>query len=315
MRRAFVAPAMPPPTRPKTILITGCSSGIGLDAAIQLHKDGWRVFAACRQAKDCERVVREYGLETCLIDYSKPETIASGWEHVLTETGGTLDALFNNGAYGVGGAAEDTPVQALREIFECNFFGWHDLTCRAIATMRLQGGHGRIIQCSSILGNVVFPFRMAYSCTKFALEGHCDALRMELSDTNIKVVSLTVGPIRTAIREKSQAHFAKHIQPNVHKSPFKTYYEQKFIPRLYGPYKKDAFELEPEAVTKVLKQALSAKSPKPRYAVTFPSKLFMFLKRFLPVRFLDVVKLKAIGMYPVGKKLHPKQKLVEEVEK
>ena len=160
---------MPSAERTKSILITGCSSGIGLDAAIELHALGWRVFAACRKAADCERMSSEFGLETCLIDYQKPQTIASGYEAVLQKTGGTLDALFNNGAYGVGGAAEDTPTQALREIFECNFFGWHDLTCRAIKTMRAQGNHGRIVQCSSILGNVIFPFRMAYSATKFAL--------------------------------------------------------------------------------------------------------------------------------------------------
>ena len=159
----------------KTILITGCSSGIGLDAALTLDKLGWRVFAACRQEKDVLRLRSEHGLETCLIDYTKPETIESGLAHVLRETGGTLDALFNNGAYGMGCAAEDVPVQALREIFECNFFGWHDLTCRVVKVFRNQGGHGRIVQCSSILGNVVFPMRMAYSATKFALEAHCDS--------------------------------------------------------------------------------------------------------------------------------------------
>ena len=299
---------MPSAERTKSILITGCSSGIGLDAAIELHALGWRVFAACRKAADCGRMSSEFGLETCLIDYQKPETIASGYEAVLQKTGGTLDALFNNGAYGVGGAAEDTPTQALREIFECNFFGWHDLTCRAIKTMRAQGNHGRIVQCSSILGNVIFPFRMAYSATKFALEAHCDALRLELMDTEIKVVSLNVGPIRTRIRENSRAHFDAHIKPTVAGSAFKTYYEQKFMPRLYGPYKRDAFELEPDAVTKTLLVALNARRPKPRYAVTFPSKLFMFLARVTPCWLLDAIKIRAIGMHPVGVKLHPPER-------
>ena len=299
---------MPPTERTKSILITGCSSGIGLDAAIELHSLGWRVFAACRQAADCERMTSEFGLETCLIDYQKPETIASGYEAVLQKTGGTLDALFNNGAYGVGGAAEDPPVAALREIFECNFFGWHDLTCRAVKTMRAQGNRGRIVQCSSILGNVVFPFRMAYSATKFALEAHCDSLRLELMDTDIAVVSLNVGPIRTRIRENSRAHFDKHVKPNIERSAFKTYYEQKFVPRLYGPYKRDAFELEPDAVTKTLLVALNARRPKPRYAVTFPSKLFMFLARVTPCWLLDAIKIRAIGMHPVRVKLHPPER-------
>ena len=312
VRRRQTVMSLSPSTPPKTILITGCSSGIGLDAAIELQSCGWRVFAACRQSKDVDRMKTEYGLESVLIDYTKPETIEQGYAEVLKLTGGTLDALFNNGAYGVGGAAEDTPVQALREIFECNFFGWHDLSCRAIKTMRNQGNYGRIIQCSSILGNVVFPFRMAYSCTKFALEAHCDSLRLELGDTNIKVASLNVGPIRTKIRENSVVHFDKHMLPGVPKSAFKTYYEQKFIPRLYGPYKKDAFELECEAVTKVLKLALTTRNPKPRYPVTVPSKLFMFLNRVLPCWLLDAVKIRAIGMHPVGVKLHPKEKKVVE---
>lgn len=215
---------------PKSILITGCSSGIGLDAAKTLHvHGGWRVFAACRRKEDCDALRNDHGLDTCLLDYTKPETIEAALAYVLGQTGGTLDALFNNGAYGMGCAAEDVPVAALREIFETNFFGWHDLTSRCVKVMRNQGNHGRIVQCSSILGNVVFPMRMAYSCTKFALEAHCDALRLELADTNIRVVSLNVGPIRTKIRENSVPHFDKHIKPLVPTSVFRSYYEKKFM--------------------------------------------------------------------------------------
>jgi NAD(P)-dependent dehydrogenase (short-subunit alcohol dehydrogenase family) len=241
----------------RTILITGCSSGIGLDAAQTLKKDGWRVFASCRKEEDCRRLKSE-GFESPLIDYSKSETIESGLKEVLDATGGTLDALFNNGAYGVGGAAEDVPTGLLREIFECNFFGWVDLTNRCIKIFRNQGNVGRVVQCSSILGNVVFPMRMAYSSTKFALEAYCDALRLELKDQpGIKIVSLNVGPIRTMIREKSVPHFDKWMKPLVPSSAFRSFYEKKFMPRLYGPYKKDPFELEPEAVTRKLKLALT----------------------------------------------------------
>ena len=291
----------------RTILITGCSSGIGLDAAQALKEDGWRVFASCRKEEDCQRMKSE-GFESPLIDYTKPETIERGLKEVLDATGGTLDALFNNGAHGVGGAAEDVPVGLLREIFECNFFGWHDLTCRVIKVFRNQGNHGRIIQCSSILGNVVFPMRMAYSCTKFALEAHCDALRLELKDQpGIKIVSLNVGPIRTMMREKSVPHFDKWMKPLVEQSVFRSFYEKKFMPRLYGPYKKDPFELEPEAVTKTLKHALTCERPRPRYAVTVPSHLFMFLKRVLPGWVLDWICLWGIGLWRPGKGfgLHP----------
>ena len=150
--------------RARAILITGCSSGIGLDAARTLHASGeWRVFACCRKEEDVDAMRARHGIESFLIDYSKPETIERGFEDVMRETGGTLDALFNNGAHGSGGAAEDIPTDALRAIFEVNFFGWHDLTRRAVKAMRAQGGRGRIVQCSSILGNVVMPMRMALS--------------------------------------------------------------------------------------------------------------------------------------------------------
>ena len=204
--------------RRKSILITGCSSGIGLDAALTLRRRGWRVFAACRAKRDCDSLAKDHGLETLVIDYTKPNTIASGMAHVLRETDGKLDALFNNGAYGMGGATEDVPVAALREIFECNYFGWHDLTCRVVRVFRNQGGHGRIVQCSSILGNVVFPMRMAYSATKFALEAHCDSLRLELADTDIKVVSLNVGPSAPSYA-RNPAHTSRSTSSPTSPSP------------------------------------------------------------------------------------------------
>ena len=129
----------------RTILITGCSSGIGLDAARGLRQRGWRVFAACRKPDDCDRL-RAEGFDSPHIDYTDPATIDAGLAEVLAATGGTLDALFNNGAHGLPGAVEDIPTQALRDIFETNFFGWHTLTRAVIPVMRAQG-HGRIIQC------------------------------------------------------------------------------------------------------------------------------------------------------------------------
>ena len=148
----------------RTILVTGCSSGIGYDCAIGLRAAGWRVFASCRSAEDCARLKSE-GFDSPLIDYERPETIETGLAEVLAATGGTLDALFNNGAYAVPGAVEDLPTEALRAIFEANFFGWHTLTRAVIPVMRAQG-HGRIVQNSSVLGFVTMPWRGAYNATK-----------------------------------------------------------------------------------------------------------------------------------------------------
>ena len=144
----------------KSILITGCSSGIGYAAAVGLREAGWHVFASCRKAEDCARLQAE-GFDSPLIDYADTTSIAAGLADVLKATGGTLDALFNNGAYGTPGAMEDLPTDALRAIFEANVFGWHELTRAVIPVMRAQG-HGRIVQCSSVLGFVALRWRGAH---------------------------------------------------------------------------------------------------------------------------------------------------------
>ena len=185
----------------QSILITGCSSGIGYDAAHGMRAAGWRVFASCRQQADCDRLKAE-GFDAPLIDYADSASIQTGLAQVLATTGGTLDALFNNGAFGTPGAVEDLPRNALREIFETNVFGVHDLTIRVIPVMRAQG-HGRIVQNSSVLGLVALRWRAAYIATKFALEGLTDTLRIEMADTNIKIITIEPGPVTSGFAVKN----------------------------------------------------------------------------------------------------------------
>ena len=267
----------------KSILITGCSSGIGYCAAHGLRDAGWRVFASCRKAEDCDRLIHE-GFDSPLIDYSQPETIRNGLAEVLDATGGTLDALFNNGAFGTPGAVEDLPTDALRAIFDSNFFGWHELTRSVLPVMRAQG-HGRIVQCSSVLGFVTLPWRGAYNATKFALEGLTDTLRIEMRDTNIRVILIEPGPVTSKIRENSIPHFERWI--DWERSPRRVFYEKALRKRLYESNGPDPFELPPEAVLKKLRHALEASRPKPRYYVTTPTYLMGFLRRILPTRALD----------------------------
>ena len=179
----------------KSILITGCSSGIGAASARVMRERGWQVFATARRPEDIERLQAE-GVRALRLDYCKPDTIAETADTVLSETDGRLFALFNNGAYGQLGAVEDVPTSALRAQFEANLFGWHDLTCRLIPAMRKQGA-GRIVQCSSVLGLVAMKHRGAYVASKFALEGLSDALRLELRGTGIHVSVIQPGPIGT----------------------------------------------------------------------------------------------------------------------
>ena len=272
----------------KSILITGCSSGIGLDAARGLKAAGWRVFASCRQQVDCDRLIGE-GFESPRIDYADTASIESGLAETLAATGGTLHALFNNGAFACPGAVEDLPTDALREIFETNVFGYHELTRRVIPVMRAQG-HGRIINNSSVLGFVGARWRAAYVSTKFALEGLTDVMRIEMSDTPIKVILIEPGPITSNIRQNAIPHFEKWI--DWENSARRAQYEA-LRNRLYKDLGRDKFELPPSAVTKKLLHALTAARPKPRYYVTFPTYLIGFLRRVLPTRLLDAVILRA----------------------
>ncbi|MFP1643843.1 SDR family NAD(P)-dependent oxidoreductase [Pontitalea aquivivens] len=267
----------------KTILITGCSSGIGHDAAHRLAAAGWRVLATCRSPADCARLQAE-GLESFPLDVSDPASIAAGFAEAMARTGGTLDALYNNAAFACPGAVEDIPPGALREIFETNLFGLHDLTCRAITVMRAQG-HGRIIQCSSVLGLVGIKWRGAYVATKFALEGLTDVLRLELADTPIKVVLIEPGPVTSKIRANSIPHFERWI--DWRNSARRAQYEASLLKRLYEKRGPDRWELPPSAVTAKILRALESATPRPRYYVTAPTYLMGIARRILPGRALD----------------------------
>lgn len=269
----------------RSILITGCSSGIGYAAAHTMRARGWRVFAACRQAKDCARLKSE-GFDAPLLDYADEATLHAALTEVLAATGGTLDAVFNNGAYAIPGAVEDMPTDALRAIFEANFFGWHTLTRAVIPVMRAQG-HGRIVQCSSVLGLISMPWRGAYNATKFALEGLNDTLRMEMADTNIHVVLIEPGPITSDFRANSVTQFERWIDWKA--SPRAAQYDGELRTRLYDSVKKTKFELGPEAVVAKLVHATESPRPRPRYYVTLPTYLSGMLRRLLPTRLLDRV--------------------------
>jgi len=273
----------------KSILITGCSSGIGYDAAHGMRAAGWRVFASCRTQADCDRMIAE-GFEAPLLDYNDPKTLASGLAEVLDATGGSLDALFNNGGFATPGAVEDLPRDALRANFETNVFGVHDLTVRVIPVMRAQG-HGRIIQHSSVLGLITLPWRGSYNCTKHALEGLTDTLRVEMADTNIKIVTMNTGPVTSDIRKNSIPHFERWIDWKG--SARRTQYERGLQKRLYEDNGPDPFELPPSAVTAKVLKACTHPNPKPRYYVTTPTYLMGALRRILPTRALDWVLRKA----------------------
>ncbi|SFO24497.1 Short-chain dehydrogenase [Roseovarius lutimaris] len=268
----------------KTVLITGCSTGIGYDAAHGLRARGWRVFASCRKEADCARL-RGEGFDSPRIDYEDEASIARGLAEVLEATGGRLDALFNNGAYAIAGPVEDIPTEAMRTIFQANFIGWHDLTRRVIPVMRKQGA-GRIVQCSSVLGLVAMKWRGAYVATKFAVEGLSDAMRMELTGTGIHVSIIDPGPIDTAFRANAIKQFEKWV--DWENSARVEEYRETLLDQLYKGSSKGP-QWPASAVTKKLVHALEAKRPKLRYYVTTPTYAMGALRRVLPARALDWV--------------------------
>jgi NAD(P)-dependent dehydrogenase (short-subunit alcohol dehydrogenase family) len=267
-----------------SLLITGSSSGIGYDAAHGMKARGWRVFATCRHAEDCARLEAE-GLESFALDHTSADSIRTALAQATARSGGTLDAIFANGAFGLPGAAEDLPTEALREIFEANFFGVHELVRQTLPIMRAQG-HGRVVLNSSVLGFTHLRWRAAYVATKFALEGYADTLRVEMADANIHTILIQPGPVTSMLRQKSQPHFERWIDWQA--SPRRAAYEARVLPRLYDTSgKRDPFQLDPEAVTKVLARALTARNPRPRYRVTLPTTVSAIAKRLLSTRMLD----------------------------
>lgn len=268
----------------KTILITGCSSGIGYDSALRFKEMGWQVLATCRKAEDVKRLQQE-GFESFIIDYEDEATIHQGFDEAMKRADGKIDVLFNNGAYGIPCAVEDLPTDALRQIFEANFFGWHTLT-RLVTPSMITRGNGRIIQNSSVLGFAGLKMRGAYNATKFALEGLTDTMRIELDGTGVELVLVEPGPIRTKIRENSYGQFKKWITWKGTRQ--EKMYKHILIPRLEAVNPpKDRFELMPDAVTDAVVHAATAEQPRIRYRITTATKAMAILKRITTSRGFD----------------------------
>ena len=274
----------------RTILITGCSSGIGLSVARGLRNRGYFVIASARKADDVAELQKE-GFTALQLDLDDSNSIHAAVDETIKITNGKLFALFNNGAYGQPGAVEDISRDVLRMQFETNVFGTMELTNLLIPTLRNQG-YGRIIQNSSLLGFVTLPYRGAYNASKFALEGISDTLRQELTGTGIFVSLIEPGPIESRFRANAFSAYRQHINSDTsaHRD---TYLKMERRLQKVGPAA--PFTLPPEAVLKRVIHALESRRPKPRYYVTFPTYLLGTLRRIFSTRLLDWVLLKVSG--------------------
>lgn len=275
---------------PSTILITGCSTGIGYHTAITLKALGYNVIATCRKQEDVNRLNDE-GLICFQLDLACSECIHFALQQILIQTDGTIDALFNNGAFGLPGAVEDLSREAMEYQFQTNVFGTQELTNKIVKIMRKQG-HGKILYNSSILGFAAMQYRGAYNASKFAIEGFADTLRIEVKQDNIQVSLIEPGPIISDFRKNAFEQFTRWI--NIDESAHKAKY-QAMVKRLEKVGPSAPFTLGPEAVTKSVLHALQNHQAKIRYRITVPTIVFAYLKRILPTRWLDFLLIKAGG--------------------
>lgn len=285
----------------RSILITGCSTGIGYTCALGMKERGWRVFATARNDADIARL-NALGLEALYLDYTDPHSIKKCALEVLERTNGQLDVLFNNGAFGQGGAVEDLRPEVLRHQLETNVIGWHDLTCQIIPAMR-KAGHGRVVQCSSILGLIALKWRGAYNASKFAIEALSDTMRLELHGSGVFVCQIEPGPIRSKFQHHAITNFKKTI--DMENSPHRLEYQKQMAGKSgtsidgWEPEKPQEardrtgkgwipkYRLGPDAVLDKLIHASESSRPKPRYYVTLPTHMGAFARRVLAGRWFD----------------------------
>jgi len=265
----------------KTILITGCSTGIGFKTALHLQKNGHIVFATARKEKDVLKL-KELGLNSFLLDVTKPETIANTLKEILMQTDGKLDVLFNNAGFGQPGAVEDLKTNILREQFETNLFGLHEVTIQVLPIMKKQG-YGTIIQHSSVLGIISLKLRGAYNASKYAIEGLTDTLRLELKNTNINVTLLNTGPVTSNFRKNATQKTLDNI--DIENSRFK----QEYYNNMSENKKAVPFNLEAIEVAKIVQKIITSKKVQPRYYITKATYILGFAKRILSTSKLDFI--------------------------
>ena len=264
-----------------SILITGCSTGIGKETALYLKNLGYEVFATARKEKDVDDL-KQLGLTTFLLDVTKKETITKTLNEILTITNGTIDVVFNNAGFGQPGAIEDITTDTLKEQFETNVFGLHEVTIQILPIMKAQG-YGKIIQHSSVLGIVSLKLRGAYNASKYAIEGLTDTLRLELKDTNIEVTLLNTGPVTSDFKKNAILKTKQNI--DIENSRFKDSYRKSLNAK-----KSDVpFNLEAIEVAKIVEKIIKSKKVKPRYYITKATYLLGFAKRILSTSNLDKI--------------------------
>jgi short-subunit dehydrogenase len=239
----------------KSVIVTGASSGIGREASVMLAKSGYRVFGLARSYDKLQALAAELPAESYVpveFDITRPDTFGAVVGNIAAASG-NIFGLVNNAGYVEPGAIEDISMADLRAQFETNFFGLVGLTKQALPLM-MQKGHGRIVNVSSIAGLVSLPLIGAYCAAKHALEAVSDALRMELWNTGIRVVSINPGVIETNIHSATKSK-AELLMDSRFANAYRKYLED--VPR----------GLPASVVAGAIVEAITSPNPKPRYVI------------------------------------------------
>ncbi|WP_183100477.1 oxidoreductase [Nocardioides pelophilus] len=267
----------------RTVLITGCSSGIGEATAARLVRSGWDVYATARRPETLSTLA-DAGCTTLALDVTDETSMTTAVDAVL-EGAGRIDALVNNAGYSQSGALESIDVADVRRQFETNVFGLIRLTQLVLPTMRQQRS-GRIVNIGSMGGKLTFPGGGAYHASKYAVEALSDALRFEVAGFGIKVVLVEPGLITTNFEAAVTAAMADYVGGEGPYADFNAAVMKSTSEAYDGPMAR--FGGPPEAVARTIEKALTRKHPKPRYLVTPSAYGAIAGRRVMPDRVWDL---------------------------
>jgi short-subunit dehydrogenase len=270
-----------------SVLITGCSSGIGQAAALALHEAGRTVVATARNPDTLSGLAGR-GLRTLALDVTDESSMRAA-----VDTAGSIDVLVNNAGYGLYGTVEQLPMAEIRRQFEMNFFGLVRLTQLVLPGMRAAGG-GRILNVSSMGGRATLPGGAFYHASKYAVEALSDALRMEVAQFGIDVVLIEPGPVRTPwndVAAGSVAASAAGSNGNGNDADpyagFKDAVTAAFSTATDGPLAR--FSSSADDIAKVITRAVTVRRPRTRYLINPVARTTVTLRRWLPDRAYDAV--------------------------
>ncbi len=262
----------------KTVLITGCSSGIGRATARAFLEEEWRVWATARDEDDVGELAEE-GCETAELDVTNPRECERVVERVM-ESDGRIDCLVNNAGYGQFGPLEAVSTEELHDQFDVNVYGPHRLFGEVLPHMR-DRGDGTIVNVSSVSGRIATPGNGAYCASKFALEAMSDSLRAEVDGFGVDVVVVEPGPVDTPFDEQVE----EELEDVDHPPGYDWLYDVYDDASLVGGG--GALSIPPRAVALTVRDAASASDPDPRYPVGEFARLAL-LARYLPERWRDL---------------------------